>query len=372
MSFKFTILHQSTHSRARVGIIETAHGTIHTPTYVPVGTNGALKNVIDSGHADLIFCNSYHLFLQPGTKMIKEAGGLHNFIGRNRPIITDSGGFQVFSLAYGSVHNELKSHGQKQNTSQVLEVTEEGVRFQSYRDGKTIFFSPEISVQAQKDLGADIIIPFDELLPYHVSHDQLNHSCSRTYRWEKRSLDYHLKQPLHQAMYGVIHGGVDPALRKLGCEFVTNEPFDGFAIGGSLGKNLDDLIQVLEYTMPHLPIDYPCHLLGIGEPRSIPNVIQYGIDSFDSAFPTKVARHGLLLTSQGLIKIRNARFAQDYSVLDPECSCSACSLGTSKAYLRHLFKSYEPNAGILASIHNLHYMQTMMSHIRQLILENKI
>lgn len=372
MALKFYLLHQSTRSRARVGQIETAHGVIDTPAFVPVATHGALKGVIDHSFIPLVFCNTYHLLLHPGTAEIAKLGGLHTFIGRNAPIITDSGGFQIFSLAYGSVAAEIKSCGKKQGAPSLLKVTDEGAWFKSYRDGRQLFLSPEVSVQAQKDLGADIIIPLDELLPFHSEKEYFLSSCSRTYVWEKRSLDYHKKNPGYQSMYGVVHGGTDFEQRRVGCKFVEDEPFDGVAIGGSLGRNREEMHSVVQATTSCLSQERPVHLLGIGDLPSIEALVKCGIDSFDSSYPTKAARHGLILSRQGAIKILHQQYSHDLETLDPQCSCITCSSGISRAYLRHLFKVHEPNAAIWASIHNLHYMQQVMKNLREAILCNEI
>ncbi|WP_201456951.1 tRNA guanosine(34) transglycosylase Tgt [Chlamydia sp. 17-3921] len=372
MAIKFRILHNSTKSLARVGQIETYHGIIDTPAFVPVATHGALKGVIDHSSIPLLFCNTYHLLLHPGTEEIAKLGGLHKFMGRKSPIITDSGGFQIFSLAYGSVAAEIKSCGKKQRASSLLKITDEGAWFKSYRDGRQFFLSPEVSVQAQKNLGADIIIPLDELLPFHSEKDYFLTSCSRTYVWEKRSLEYHRKQPGYQSMYGVIHGGIDIEQRRLGCQFVENEPFDGFAIGGSLGRNRQEMTSVVEATTSFLSKERPLHLLGIGDLPSIESMVCFGIDSFDSSYPTKAARHGLIFSSFGDLKITHQKYSHDLKVLDPECSCTTCSSGISRAYLRHLFKVREPNAAIWSSIHNLHYMQQVMARLRKRILRNEI
>lgn len=267
MSFHFEVLHRSKKSRARVGRIHTPHGIIDTPNFVAVGTNGTLKSLdnqmVDSIGLQLMFCNTYHLLLQPGPDVVRRAGGLHRFIHRKMPIITDSGGFQVFSLAYGSVADELKSQGKKKRDGHVLKIDEEGVLFRSYRDGRPIFLTPESSVAAQKAFGADIIIPLDELPPYHIGPERLKSSLDRTHRWEKRSLEEHLKNPQNQAMYAVIHGGVDPMLRKESCEFLTKLPFDGFSIGGSLGKTKPQMVEMLRGLLPQLPEEKPNHLLGI-------------------------------------------------------------------------------------------------------------
>ena len=372
MALRFEILHQSKKSIARVGRIETAHGCIDTPAFVPVATNGALKGVLDHKNIPLMFCNTYHLIVHPGTEAIAAMGGLHQFIGRNAPIITDSGGFQIFSLSYGSVAEEIKSCGKKKGDSGIIKIDDEGVWFKSYRDGRKLFLSPEVSVQAQKNLGADIIIPLDELLPFHTDPTYFHQSSLRTYAWEKRSLDYHLKNPGYQSMYGVIHGGILPDQRKLGCQFVESLPFDGSAIGGSLGKSLQDIVGVVDVTTANLCPERPRHLLGIGDLPSIWATVGFGIDSFDSSYPTKAARHGMMLTSQGPLKIHNQRYASDLNPIEPGCSCLACSQGISRAYLRHLFKVHEPNAGIWASIHNMHHMQQVMREIREKILTDQI
>ena len=373
--FRFELIHQSRTSRARVGRIHTPHGIIDTPNFVAVGTNGALKAVesalTDELDLQLMFCNTYHLMLQPGTELVKQAGGLHTFIGRKKPIITDSGGFQVFSLMYGTVKDELKSKGQKIADNAVLKINEDGVLFRSYRDGHKLLLTPETSVQAQKDLGADIIIPFDELPPYHTDKRALINSLHRTHRWEKRSLDEHLKNPNNQAMYAVIHGGIDPDLRKLSCETLTNMPFDGFGIGGSLGKNHEQMFAMLNEMMPYLPTEKPNHLLGIGDLTSLEPCIKLGIDTFDSSHPTRCARHGLLFTTQGLNRIMKSSNRSNFGKPDASCHCSTCR-NYSMAYLHHLFKANETTGLILASIHNLYYMINLMASYRQAILEDRI
>jgi queuine tRNA-ribosyltransferase len=319
----------------------------------------------------LMFCNTYHMMLQPGTEIVKKAGGLHQFINRKLPIITDSGGFQVFSLAYGSVADELKSRGTKKQGGSVLKINEEGVLFRSYRDGSKMLLTPESSVQAQKDLGADIIIPFDELPPYHIAHSELKKSLDRTHRWEKRSLDTHLANPQGQAMYAVIHGGIDPEMRKASCKYLTGLPFDGYAIGGSVGKNKEEMHELLSFTLPLLPEDKPNHLLGIGDLPSIKRSIPLGIDTFDSSYPTRAARHGVLLTSKGDLNITKAENSAKFTPIEEDCGCPTCSRFTL-AYLHHLFKARELTSMSLASVHNLYYMVRLMTQYRQDILEDKI
>ncbi|KAL9184645.1 hypothetical protein ACHAXT_012615 [Thalassiosira profunda] len=404
--FRFEVLHQSTKSLARVGRIHTPHGTIDTPGYVAVATNAALKGVdfrdADAAGQQLIFCNTYHLLLQPGTDVVEGAGGLHNFINRReRPLITDSGGFQVFSLAYGSVHEELStggelkraSKGKRAQTSHAnggtpstssappVKVTEEGVVFRSYRDGRKFLLTPESTVTAQKSFGADIIIPLDELPPYHIDPKVLEDSVDRTHRWEARSLNEHLKNVKEQAMYCVIHGGLDRNLRKKSVDYLTSLPFDGYAIGGSLGKDGEELMDLLEWMMPLLNENVvggvdrrskPRHLLGIADEKGILGAVQQGIDTMDSCYPTRLARHGTLLTRQGTIHIKSGKYKSQHGVpIDPECSCSTCR-NHDRPYLWHLIKAKEPVFMTLATIHNLQYMNDLMATQRQRILNDEI
>lgn len=373
--FQFEILHTSKRSNARVGRITTTHGIIDTPNFVAVGTNGTLKALdnatVDAIGLQLMFCNTYHLLLQPGTETVEKAGGLHKFIRRNHPLITDSGGFQVFSLAYGSVHDELKSRGSKKNGNGVLKISEEGVLFRSYRDGKKIFLTPESSIAAQKALGADIIIPLDELPPYHIDAAALKASFDRTHRWEKRSLDEHLKDPRHQAIYGVIHGGIDPSLRALSCQILADLPFDGFAIGGSVGKNKEELKALVACVSPLLPREKPNHLLGIGDFASLQELVPLGIDTFDSSYPTKAARHGMVLTKQKSINITAGAYAHQFEPIEKECTCFTCKHYTL-AYLHHLFKARELSCLTLATIHNLTFLVEWMRKVREQIMQDEI
>jgi len=374
-SFHFELLHRSKKSRARVGRIHTPHGVIDTPNFVAVGTNGTVKALNNADLHDiglqLMFCNTYHLILQPGTHVVRKAGGLHHFIHRKLPIITDSGGFQVFSLAYGSIADELKGKGTKKQGGSVLKISEEGVLFRSYRDGAKVMLTPESSIQAQKDLGADIIIPFDELPPYHIAPGALKKSLERTHRWEKRSLEEHLKNPQGQAMYAVIHGGVDPTLRKESCSFLTDLPFNGFAIGGSVGKTKEEMHEMLSFVLPLLPEDKPNHLLGIGDLPSLERSIPLGIDTFDSSYPTRAARHGILLTAQGGVNITKADNAEKFAPIEEGCGCPTCSRFTL-AYLHHLFKARELTSMSLATVHNLYFIIKLMEKYREGIREGTI
>lgn len=374
-NFVFEIVHKSRKSRARVGRIHTPHGVIDTPNFVAVGTNGTLKaldsRTVDSLGLQLMFCNTYHLILQPGVSVIKKAGGLHAFMNRSYPIITDSGGFQVFSLAYGGVHSELKSKGQKKHDGTVLKINEEGVLFRSYRNGDKILLTPETSIQAQKDLGADIIVAFDELVPYHISEEKLKVSLERTHRWEKRSLDVHLANKNGQALYAVIPGSLDRDLRKKSCEYLSSLPFEGYAIGGSVGKNRTEMLALITDIMPWLPEDRPNHLLGIGDLQSIAGCIPNGVDTFDSSHPTKCARHGLLFTKQGTLRIAQGNNAHTLRPIEDDCRCFTCQNYTL-SYLHHLYKARETTWAILATIHNVSFMVQLMERYRTLILRDEV
>jgi queuine tRNA-ribosyltransferase len=373
--FFFEPIYTSKKSRARVGRIHTPHGMIDTPNFVGVGTHGTLKTLdnanVENIGLQLMFCNTYHLMLQPGTEVIKKAGGLHQFIQRKMPIITDSGGFQVFSLAYGSVADELKSRGLKKQDGMVLKITEDGVLFRSYRDGSKVLLTPETSIGAQKDLGADIMICFDELPPYHIDPKKLKKSLERTHRWERRSLEAHKANPNNQALYAVIHGGIDPELRRISCEYLTSCDFDGFSIGGSLGKTKQEMYTMLSGVTPRLPDNKPNHLLGIGDLESIDMCVPLGIDTFDSSYPTRAARHGVLLTQDGNIKISRSANALNFGPIEPGCTCSSCQT-FSLAYIHHLFKANEITGLVLATIHNLHFMVRLMEKYRQRILDGVI
>lgn len=382
MTFSFELIHQSKKSHARVGRINTPHGIIETPAFVPVATNASIKavdsTIINQIGVQLLFCNTYHLLLHPGPDIVEQAGGLHKFMRRNKPIITDSGGFQVFSLAYDALayssattgtKSELKRREIKQQSGSVLKISEEGVLFRSYRDGTLVKLTPESSIQVQKSLGADIIIPLDELPPYHIDPRSLKKSFDRTHRWEKRSLEEHRKNPAGQALYAVIHGGVNPELRQKSCQLLGNEDFEGFAIGGSLGKNRDDMLAVITAVMPCLPDNKPRHLLGIGDLTSLEQCMPYGIDTFDSSYPTKCARHGILLMEDGTaINITRSSFK---NIHEPISTAPICREYTA-AYLHHLFKAHEPVAHTLATINNLAAMEQIMARYRQRILEDLI
>lgn len=373
--FYFELLHTSQKSKARVGRIHTPHGVIDTPNFVGVGTNGTLKSLdnrmVEEIGLQLMFCNTYHLLLQPGPDVVEKAGGLHTFMSRKLPIITDSGGFQVFSLAYGSVADELKSRGTKKQDGMVLKITEDGVLFRSYRDGRKFLLTPESSIGAQKKLGADIIICFDELPPYHIDPKALQTSLDRTHRWEHRSLLAHKANTGKQALYAVVHGGINQELREKSCAFLSGLDFDGYAIGGSVGKNKKEMQEMLSYTMPRLPQSKPNHLLGIGDLESLSLCIPLGVDTFDSSYPTRAARHGVLLTKEGGLKITKSLYSSLYEPIERGCTCPTCSHFTL-AYLHHLFKAKEAVCMTLATVHNLHFMVRLMEMYRNKILAGEI
>lgn len=377
--FKFELVHESQKpgSRARVGRVHTPHGVIDTPGFVPVGTNAALKGMTNEQAAaagvQLMFCNTYHLLVHPGPDVVTEAGGLHDFMRRDGPLITDSGGFQVFSLASSTDEDspELKrrSATRGRNEGTLLSTTEKGVRFRSYFDSSTIALTPESSVRAQKAFGADIIIPLDELPPNGVSHDRLVESVGLSHRWMARSLREHLSDRRQQAMYGVVHGGTDRELRAASIGYLSSLPFDGFAIGGSLGRDRSEMMELLQFLLPLLPRDKPNHLLGIADPGSVAAAAPLGIDTFDSCFPTRIARHGTLLTRNGPLHIGQGKYKKDWSPIDPTMSPS---VDCSRAYLHHLRRMHEPLYDTLASIHNIQYMTQLMAELRARILADDL
>ena len=370
---KFKLLYKSRKSSARVGLLRTEHGELITPTFVPVATNAALKavdhKILDELGIGLVFANSYHLTIQPGVDVVEKAGGLHRFMGRKGAIITDSGGFQIFSLAYGSVHGELKSRGKKIKESTVLKVSDDGVLFRSYKDGKKIFLTPESSIRTQHRLGADILVAFDELLPFHVERSTLERSLDRTHEWENRSLQEHQRLNVsgEKLIYSVIHGGTDRSLRKKSCDYLASLDFDGFAIGGSLGRDHRDILEVVNFVAGLLPEEKPRHLLGIADMRSVEEVIKRGVDSFDSSHPTRAARHGLAFTSRGPVRIRSSAMRSRFSRLDDECDCYTCK-NYSAAYLHHLFSAHELVGMTLLTIHNLAFIGNYVKSIREKIL----
>ena len=344
---------------ARRGRLDFPRGSIQTPAFMPVGTYGSVKGMlprdIEAIGAEIILGNTFHLFLRPGLDVIGEFGGLHRFIGWKRPILTDSGGFQVFSLA----------HRRK--------ITEEGVRFASPVDGSTVFLSPEESMRIQRVLDSDIAMIFDECTPYPATERQARESMELSLRWAERSRLAFDALGNPNSLFGIVQGGVYPTLRRRSAEGLLQIGFDGYAVGGlAVGEPEEERNRTLEETVPLLPQLRPRYLMGVGRPEDIVEAVRRGIDLFDCVMPTRNARNGHLFTRHGVMKIRNARYARDTAPIDPDCTCYACANGFSRAYLRHLDKCNEMLASQLATIHNLHYYQELMAGLRGAIAAGRL
>lgn len=353
---KFTLHKTDTKTRARRGTVHLAHGDVATPAFMPVGTYGTVKGMlprdIHAIGADIILGNTFHLWLRPTTSVIDEFGGLHEFIGWDKPILTDSGGFQVFSLGT------------------MRKITEEGVYFRSPVDGSKVFLSPEISMQIQHSLNSDIVMQFDECTPYPATHTDAQKSLELSLRWGQRCLDEHHKLGNKNALFGIVQGSMYEDLRMQSLTALTQMSFDGYAIGGlSVGEPKDEMIKVLNYLPNRMPSDKPRYLMGVGTPSDIVEAVRRGVDMFDCVMPTRNARNGHLFTSTGAVKIKNAVHRHDKNPLDSECDCYTCQ-NFSRAYLHHLHKCGEMLSAQLNTIHNLHYYQNLMKGIRE-SLENE-
>ena len=356
MVIKYKLLKKDSRSMARLGTVETPHSTFETPCFMPVGTQATVKTMskeeIEATGAGIILSNTYHLWCQPGHKLIEEAGGLHKFMNWDRSILTDSGGFQVFSLA------------------KLRDITEEGVTFKHHKSGKKMFLSPEIAMEIQNSLGSDIMMSFDECPPYPATYEYMKNSVERTLRWAQRGLDAH-KRKDEQGLFGIVQGGIYKDLREHCAIELSKMPFDGYSIGGlSVGEPKELQNQVLEYTTPLLPEDKPRYLMGVGSPGAILDGVERGVDMFDCVLPTRIARHSCAMTSHGRMILKNKEFEKDFSPLDPECDCYTCKNYT-RAYLRHLVKADEILGARLISIHNIHFLQNLMRNIRQAIKEDR-
>lgn len=354
---KLEIIKKDTRTRARLGRLSTPHGVIDTPVFMPVGTQATVKAMspeeLQEIGAKIILSNTYHLFLRPGHELIKKAGGLHKFMNWDGAILTDSGGFQVFSLG------------------DLRKITEEGVEFRSHLDGSKQFLSPEIATQVQMALGSDIVMAFDECTPYPATHEYAEQSAKRTTRWLKRCKST-LTTTERQALFGIVQGGMFEDLRKQSAEEVTELDLPGYAIGGlSVGESKEIMYEVLDYTVPLLPEDRPRYLMGVGSPDALIEGVMRGVDMFDCVLPTRIARNGTALTRFGKLVIRNAEYADDFSPVDPTCDCYTCK-NYSRAYLRHLLKADEIFGHRLLTIHNLRFLQIVMQEIRQAISEEKL
>ncbi len=353
-SLSFEIL--KTDRAARRGRITTKHGTIETPVFMPVGTQAAVKamrpeQVRDMG-AEIILSNTYHLYLRPGQDIVREAGGLHKFMNWNGSILTDSGGFQVFSLG------------------RLRKISEEGVSFRSHIDGSLHFLTPEKATEIQTDLGSDIMMAFDECAPYPADREYIEESMRRTCRWLERCAAAHHNDE-NQALFGIMQGGMFKDLRKESAERITELDLPGYAIGGlSVGESKELMLDILDSSAELLPYGKPRYLMGVGTPDYILEGVERGIDMFDCVEPTRTARHGLAMTSSGRLNIKNAKYERDFSPLDPECGCYTCR-NYSRAYIRHLFKSGEMTGAMLMTEHNLCFLINMMKEIRSAIEEGR-
>jgi queuine tRNA-ribosyltransferase len=361
--------------QARTGVMRTAHGEVRTPAFVPLATKGTVRGLESREVAamgyELLLGNTFHLLVSPGPQRIAAAGGLHGFMGWDRAIITDSGGFQVFSLAHGGVADEIKGSGRPASEGAVLEIGEEGVRFRSHRDGVERFLSPEASMEVQAALGSDVALAFDECTPYHADRDYTARSTARTHRWLDRCLRWHEQQgPDRQAVFGIVQGGVHEDLRRESAQAVAEAAVDGLAIGGTLGRDKEEMRGVLELTAPLLPADAPRHLLGIGEVDDLLAGIGIGIDVFDCAVPTRLARHGVALVpdpeGRFRLNLRKAGHEGDRRPLAEGCRCAACGRH-DRDYLSYLSRAQELTAVRLLALHNLTYLERLLAAAREAI-----
>ncbi len=353
--FKYELVHKDAKSNARLGKLNVFGKIVDTPVFMPVGTQATVKFLspedIKNIHASIILANTYHLWLRPGPDILIKAGGIHSFMNYDGPVLTDSGGFQVFSLAENR------------------KIKEEGVTFKSHLDGSRMFMAPEDSIHIQEAIGSDIAMSFDECIPYPSDYDYVKNSVERTLRWAKRGQDAHTRKD--QALFGIVQGSKYEDLRKYCAEELAKMDFDGYSIGGtSVGEDKQTHYKMLDYTLPYLPTDKPRYEMGIGAINDILEAVERGVDMFDCVLPTRIARHGTLMTSQGRITIRKAIYKDDFSPLDPECDCECCKNYT-KAYLNHLFRSDEGLGNRLMSIHNLRFLIRLMEGIRQAISEDR-
>lgn len=353
--FKLEIKHVDKNSKARYGILHTNHGDVELPMFMPVGTLATVKTLspeeVKSLGAGVILSNTYHLSLRPGEDIVARAGGLHKFMNYDGPMLTDSGGFQVFSL------------------SDNRQITEEGVTFKNHLNGSKLFMSPERSIEIEQKLGADIAMSFDECCPYPVTHDYMKKSVERTLRWAKRGQIAHTRED--QALFGIVQGGEFEDLRKFCAEELVKMDFDGYSIGGtSIGEPKDVMYKMVSYAVKYLPDDKPRYLMGVGSVDEILDGIEKGVDMFDCVLPTRIARHGALMTSTGRVNIRDSKYKEDFTPLDKECDCYCCK-NYSKAYLRHLYVCDESFGKRLLSIHNIRFLIHMMEQAREAIKEDR-
>ncbi len=356
-AIKYELIKTCKQSGARLGILHTPHGEIPTPIFMPVGTQATVKGMspreLEEVGSKIILSNTYHLYMRPGNELIREAGGLHQFMNWSKPILTDSGGFQVFSLA------------------NFRNIKEEGVTFKSHIDGSSHFIAPEDAMKIQNDLGADIIMAFDECTPYPADYDYAKKSLERTTRWAKRCKNAH-ENTENQALFGIVQGSMYEDLRKQSAKELLELDFPGYAIGGlSVGEPADLMVKMLEITVPMLPIHKPRYLMGVGTPDYLLEGVINGVDMFDCVLPSRIGRNGTVLTSEGRLIVRDKKYARDFTPLDPACDCYACKNFT-KGYIRHLIKAGEVLGIRLTTWHNLRFLIKLMENVRQAIMEDRL
>lgn len=356
MSFEFKIEKNCSHTGARVGTLQTPHGEIQTPTFMPVGTQATVKTLtpdeLKSAKSQIILSNTYHLYLRPGHELVKELGGLHEFMNWDKPILTDSGGYQVFSLG------------------DLRKITEEGVMFRSHLDGSKHMFTPESVMGIENALGADIIMAFDECIPHTADRTYTKNSLERTTRWLERCIKAH-ENPETQALFGIVQGGMYTDLRLQSIKEITQFDLPGYGIGGlSVGESNEMMYNLLNETVSYMPAHKPHYLMGVGNPDNLVQAVGYGVDMFDCVQATRIARHGAFWTRKGRLSIKNQQYMKDDTPLEEGCQCYACRHFT-KAYIRHLFKANEMLAYRLISVHNIHFLNQLMEELRQSIREDR-
>ncbi len=376
----FSIRTRDPGSRARTGTLSLAHGDVRTPAFVPLATKAVVKTleVSEAGALgyDMVLSNTFHLFLAPGAELIERLGGVHRFMRWDKPVITDSGGFQVFSMGHGTVADEIKGRANPaastRRSGAILGIDEEGVRFRSYVDGAERFMGPETSMGVQAALGSDIALVFDECLPFHVTRDYTARSTERTHRWLDRCLSWHEQNgPEWQGVYGIVQGGVEEDLRRWSAQEVASRGAFGLAIGGTLGQDKAQMYEVVGWTTEELPEERPRHLLGIGDVDDLLRGVELGIDTFDCAMPTRIGRHGMAVVPdperRWRVDLAKGRYRDADEPLCEGCPCGACAAGYSRAYLHHLFRLRETTGARIVTLHNLAYMRMLMTALRDAI-----
>lgn len=356
----FTVNHKDKNSKARIGEFQTAHGKVQTPIFMPVGTQGTVKavnqNILENNiRAEIVLSNTYHLYLRPGTEILEQAGGLHQFMNWSKPILTDSGGFQIYSL------------------SDLRKLKEDGVEFRSHLDGSKHFFTPQKVIEVQRSIGSDIIMPLDECTPYPCEFEYANRSKDLTSRWAVlNQTAFENTKPLYgynQFLFGIIQGSIYKELREASAKDLVKINFDGYAIGGlAVGEPVEQMYELVNFTTDFMPDNKPRYLMGVGRPENILEAISFGVDMFDCVMPTRNARNAYLFTSNGIVSMRNAAYKNDFNVLDDNCDCYTCK-NYSRAYLRHLFNAKEILALELASIHNLTFYMNLVREARSRIID---